>query len=116
MAEDRIAKQLQVARQQRDAIVGANFWRYPDDSTAFYTDWLNSLDEAGVHAHRYRECTVICPSWFMHRSVFDIAGPFKEPPSGEPHPPEDLIFFHEHLDKGGRLLKIPEQLVCYRYV
>lgn len=116
MADDRIEKQLEVSRNNKNAIVGANFWRYPDDSTAYYTNWLNTLDAEGLYAHRYRECTVICPSWFMHRSVYDRAGPFKEAPPGEPHPPEDLIFYHEHLDAGGELLKVPEPLVCYRYV
>lgn len=29
--------------------------------------------------------------------------------------PEDLIFFYDHLRRGGRLVKVEEPLLLYRY-
>jgi hypothetical protein len=39
-------------------------------------------------------------------------GGFSEEGKGTP---EDLIFFYSHLDKGGKLCKVPECLLVYRY-
>lgn len=29
--------------------------------------------------------------------------------------PEDLLFFYNHLRRGGQLIKVEEDLLCYRY-
>eukprot|EP00808_Paulinella_micropora_P021791 g56477.t1 len=103
----------QVGAEGRRTIVGSNFVRTPPNSTPRYTDWLNSLTDEQVLLHQYREVSMIQPTWLFHRDVFNTVGGYDQ--SG-PGAPEDLIFFYEHLQKGGKLHKIPQPLVTYRYV
>lgn len=49
------------------------------------------------------ETTIIAPTWFCDRSVFDTAGPFDE---GGPGTPDDLMFFYRHITLGGTLSKV----------
>jgi hypothetical protein len=58
------------------------------DSTARYSNWLNTLTPTELLSHRYRECTIIQPTWFMSRAVFDAAGGYPEHDMAE-----DLYFF-----------------------
>lgn len=94
------------------AIIGCNFTRFPSDSTPRYTQWLNSLNDEQLYTHALRELTLIQPTWFFHRSVFDSVDGYDDTPDA----PEDLIFFYRHLQLGGRLLKVRgEPLLRYRY-
>lgn len=52
------------------------------------------------------------PTWFMSRDIYDRVGGFDE--SFTSHIPEDLLFFHRHLDFEGQLCKSLEPLVIYR--
>jgi hypothetical protein len=61
---------------------------------------------------RFRENTVVMPTWMCPRSVFDAVGGFNEGGKGTP---EDMIFFYHHLRLGGALAKVHEQLLMYRY-
>lgn len=75
--------------------------------------------------------TLIQPTWFCSRELFEKVGPFSE--QGKVRAtsnviaskitykflfqgtPEDLMFFHKHLSLGGKLLKIEKELLMYRH-
>lgn len=102
-------------------LIGSNFDRFPADSTPFYTKWLNDLSSREMILQQYRECTIICPTWFyskeLYARVFKLNGigfVEKDPTLGRV--PEDLIFFLDHLLMGGGLAKVERPLVTYRYV
>lgn len=115
----RIETQLAIAQSCDSAcIVGSNFTRDPPGSTWHYTAWANELTEEQLWLQQYRECTVIMPTWFMSRHTFDqVLGGFSEESSSKPNSPvpEDLIFFHQHLDLGGVLRKSSQALIVYRH-
>jgi len=122
----RVELQLKMARKHKDAIVGSGFTRIPENSTTFYTEWCNSLTENQIYLQQYRELTIIQPTWFFHRDVFDRVGGYVEhqskvselrPDEKKPEmTPSDLYFFHRHLDFGGKLIRINKPLVIYRHV
>ncbi|XP_069916171.1 queuosine-tRNA galactosyltransferase isoform X10 [Oryctolagus cuniculus] len=56
--------------------------------------------------------TVIMPTWFCSRAWFSHVGPFEEGGQGEP---EDLLFFYQHLRKGGGVVRVDQSLLLYRY-
>ncbi|XP_048448405.1 UDP-GlcNAc:betaGal beta-1,3-N-acetylglucosaminyltransferase-like protein 1, partial [Rhincodon typus] len=56
--------------------------------------------------------TVIMPTWFCSRKWFDYIGKFDEGGKGVP---EDLLFFYEHLRKGGSVFRVNHCLLLYRY-
>ncbi|XP_077829565.1 queuosine-tRNA galactosyltransferase isoform X17 [Macaca mulatta] len=56
--------------------------------------------------------TVIMPTWFCSRAWFSHVGPFDEGGQGVP---EDLLFFYEHLRKGGGVVRVDQSLLLYRY-
>lgn len=124
MAGTRVEKQLELALTRgKRCLIGANFDRIPEGSTPYYTEWINGLTEEGLLLEQYRECTVICPTWFMHRDVFltiqsrlnRVNGAYLEEMPGILRVPEDTYFFMDHLELGGGLAKVPEVLVTYRY-
>ena len=43
-----------------------------------YTRWANELTPAELWTHRYRECTLIQPTWFISRATFDSVGGYWE--------------------------------------
>ena len=71
----------------RLVIVGSNFERLPADATRHYTAWANGLGPAGLRAQRFRECTLIHPTWSLGRHVFEAVGGYPEALA------EDLRFF-----------------------
>eukprot|EP01112_Ceratiomyxa_fruticulosa_P020660 TRINITY_DN7115_c0_g1_i1.p1 TRINITY_DN7115_c0_g1~~TRINITY_DN7115_c0_g1_i1.p1 ORF type:complete len:328 (-),score=60.67 TRINITY_DN7115_c0_g1_i1:119-1102(-) len=112
MYPTRISSQLKAALLNGiDCLIGSNFTRDPPDSTARYTSWCNRINGEMLYNHQYREVTLAMPTWFMSRDLFDRVGGFEE----KLLCPEDLIFFHKHLDLGGTLFKVGEPLVIYRY-
>ncbi|XP_077109706.1 queuosine-tRNA galactosyltransferase isoform X3 [Ranitomeya variabilis] len=56
--------------------------------------------------------TVIMPTWFCSREWFCYVGQFVEDGQGTP---EDLLFFYDHLRKGGGVHRVDECLLQYRY-
>ncbi|XP_073463060.1 queuosine-tRNA galactosyltransferase isoform X3 [Aquarana catesbeiana] len=56
--------------------------------------------------------TIIMPTWFCSREWFCYVGQFVEDGQGTP---EDLLFFYEHLRKGGGVHRVDECLLQYRY-
>ena len=60
--------------------------------------------------HRFRECTLLMPTWFMARAVFEAGGGFREEKC------EDLLFLLAHAGRGGALHRVDgEPLVLYRW-
>nr|XP_060620512.1 UDP-GlcNAc:betaGal beta-1,3-N-acetylglucosaminyltransferase-like protein 1 isoform X3 [Anolis sagrei ordinatus] len=56
--------------------------------------------------------TVIMPTWFCSREWVCHVGKFDEGGKGTP---EDLLFFYEHLRKGGGVYRVDQCLLLYRY-
>ncbi|XP_073538523.1 queuosine-tRNA galactosyltransferase isoform X3 [Phyllobates terribilis] len=56
--------------------------------------------------------TVIMPTWFCSKEWFCYVGQFVEDGQGTP---EDLLFFYDHLRKGGGVHRVDECLLQYRY-
>ncbi|KAK8803274.1 hypothetical protein WA158_000968 [Blastocystis sp. Blastoise] len=113
MYPERINRQYKVAKEFPNAIVGTYFERKPENSTRHYTAWMNQLTDSDLMKYQYREVLVIQPTWFMNRAVFDRVGGYKEDFSLIAYP-EDLDFYHRHLDTGGLLKIVPEVLLMYR--
>lgn len=114
MKPTRITKQHDAAKLHQNAIVGSRFVRYPPDSTRRFTKWANRLSPEQLYLQAYTSNgpTVIMPTWFCSRRVYDAVGGFDEGGLGVP---EDLIFFNRHLDLGGSLVCVEDVLVTYCY-
>ncbi|XP_041364831.1 UDP-GlcNAc:betaGal beta-1,3-N-acetylglucosaminyltransferase-like protein 1 isoform X3 [Gigantopelta aegis] len=114
MYKDRILKQLDASKKNPKAIVGCRFVREPPDSTLRFTAWANEMSHEQLYTQIYTSHgpTVIMPSWFMSRSVFNTVGAFDEAGKGVP---EDLIFFYKHLELGGEIIRVDDCLLVYRY-
>ncbi|CAD6999198.1 unnamed protein product [Ceratitis capitata] len=115
MLPTRIQMQYALACCNKDALIGCKFVRTPANSTCRFTRWANDLDDSKLALQIYTSNgpTVIMPTWLCHRKVYDrITGGFSEHGHGTP---EDLIFFYAHLDGGGRVLRVNECLLLYRY-
>eukprot|EP01043_Picozoa_sp_COSAG02_P015359 COSAG02_NODE_653_length_18827_cov_44.237826_5_plen_371_part_00 len=74
----RIVRQLEVAKRHPDAIVGGGFRREPEDATWHYTTWANKLSQEQLLLQQYREVTMLHPTWFHSRAVFDAVGGYVE--------------------------------------
>jgi hypothetical protein len=126
-------------------LLGCQFARDPPDSTWHYSRWANSLSDERLLLERYREVTILQPTWFLCRSRWALLGGYVEAPiSGtaadllmkeeSDNKPrrliqgkhdslsslclaEDLRFFHEHLWANGilRLHRTESPLVTYRH-
>ena len=53
---------------------------------------------------RFKEVTIIQPSWFMHRQVYEALGGFE---TSWPGTPEDMIFFYRWIEAKGKVSKVP---------
>lgn len=114
MSPDRVSKQYQAARSEQNSIIGSKFHREPEGSTERFTKWANTLSQDQLYSQIYTSHgpTLIMPTWFCHRSVYNKAGGFSEGGKGVP---EDLIFFLRHLELGGGLCRVDADLLIYRY-
>lgn len=110
----RINLQWEAAKSNLNALIGSNIVRRPENSTPRYVRWANSLTANQLKLQIYTSFgpTLLMPTWFCHRSVYDKVGGFVETGHGTP---EDLIFFYKHLDAGGDLIKLDQALVVYVY-
>lgn len=54
-------------------IIGGNFKRQPADATARFSHWANTIngEKLGTQVYTSHGPTVIMPTWFCHRSVFE---------------------------------------------
>ena len=136
MHPTRVAEQVSTMMSLSDderyrTLLGCKFDRDPPDSTWHYAKWANGLSDERLMLERFREVTVIQPTWFLCRSRWQKLGGYVEaPPSANNHDtskqssnriyssflihpdhdtPEtikladDLRFFHSHLHSGGLL-------------
>ena len=67
------------------------------------------MTPAQLVLHRFRECPLLMPTWFLHRAAFDAGRGFRVEKC------EDLLFLHGHVARGGALHRCDEVLVEYRY-
>ncbi|KAL3936434.1 MAG: hypothetical protein SGBAC_008252 [Bacillariaceae sp.] len=125
-------------------LLGSSFERDPPDSTWHYSKWANTISQDRLMLERFREVTILQPTWYMCRSRWKLLGGYVEAPlSGtaadlleseaqcqrhrlihKTHDDlmslrlaEDLRFFHEHLAKNGILRRVNTDppLVTYRH-
>ena len=89
MHPHRVAEQvgymLSLTRVDRErTLLGCNFDRDPQDSTWHYSQWANSLEDDRLVLERFREVTILQPTWFLCRKRFLELGGYVEglgPPS-----------------------------------
>lgn len=114
MHRDRILLQWNFAKSNINTLVGSKITRNPVNSTPRLVHWANNLNPMQLKHQIYLSYgpTILMPTWFCHRSVFTNVGGFDETGKGTP---EDLIFFHAHIDGGGKLHRVDEELVIYTY-
>nr|BAC31629.1 unnamed protein product [Mus musculus] len=114
MMPQRVRMQYEAAGQHPTSIIGCQVRRDPPDSTERYTRWINHLtsDQLLTQVFTSHGPTVIMPTWFCSRAWFSHVGPFDEGGQGVP---EDLLFFYEHLRKGGGVFRVDHSLLLYRY-
>ncbi|KAH7949581.1 hypothetical protein HPB49_012410 [Dermacentor silvarum] len=115
MHPSRVQEQFyEATKQLPNTIVGSQYHRLPEGSTERYTLWANTLplQKLTVQVYTSHGPTVIMPTWFCSRAVFDAVGGFDETGKGTP---EDLIFFYKHLDLGGNVVRVEKDLLIYRY-
>lgn len=115
MLPNRILHQYQRAVQEdKNTILGCKFIRDPEHSTVRYTKWANNLtdEQLSLQIYTANGPTIIMPTWFCHRSIFNRVEGFSEIRKGTP---EDLIFFYKHIDLGGKICRVEECLVIYYY-
>ena len=62
-------------------ILGSTFNRDPPDSTWHYSNWANNLTDKRLMLERYREITILQPTWFMPLAIWSRAGGYIEAPS-----------------------------------
>ncbi len=77
MHETRVAEQVcaMLALENRDrTILGCTFDRDPPDSTWHYAQWANGLSDERLMLERYREVTVLQPTWMLPKSRFPVLG------------------------------------------
>ena len=111
MLPRRISTQLDAAATRPDALIGARVLRDPPGSTPRYTEWANGMSDEELVLHRFRECTLLMPTWFIARDAFVATGGFREEVC------EDLLFLQAHVARGAPLHRAggDEALVVYRY-
>ena len=114
MDKERVRKQHDAALRHRNALIGSRFRRTPEHSTERFTRWANTHTPEQLLTQVYTSHgpTVIMPTWFCSREVFDRVGEFDESGKGTP---EDLVFFYTHLKSGGTVMRLDDTLLTYRY-
>mmetsp|Transcript_58805 Transcript_58805/g.86199 ORF Transcript_58805/g.86199 Transcript_58805/m.86199 type:complete len:234 (+) Transcript_58805:624-1325(+) len=97
MLSHRVRRQLEAAMLHPRAIIGGGFVKVPAGATEHYAKWANDMDESQLWLQHFREITVLMPTWFFAREIFDrVCGFVEADPTAEGEA-EDLIFFHAHI-------------------
>lgn len=114
MQPNRIVLQYVAAKSNHNALIGSKISRVPENSTPRLVRWANNLTASQLKSQIYTSNgpTLLMPTWFCHKSVYNKVGGFVETGYGTP---EDLLFFHSHLELGGDLQRVDEELVVYTY-
>lgn len=66
-------------RRER-TLMGCTFDRIPAGSTWHYSEWANGLSDERLLLERYREVTLLQPTWFLSRTRFEELGGYVEAP------------------------------------
>ena len=133
-------------KQRHQTILGCQFDRDPPDSTWHYAEWANGLSDERIMLERYRELTIIQPTWVMTKYRFQQLGGYVEAPIDSngldlsshklfvhnqlrlvhttfetPHTmrlAEDLRFMYAHLYANGKLAlhRTSHRLLTYRHI
>jgi len=78
---EQVRYMLSLPEKERErTLLGCMFDRDPPDSTWHYAQWANGLSDERLMLERYRECTVIQPTWMMCRARFQQLGGYLEAP------------------------------------
>lgn len=85
MHETRVAEQVHhmMSLPENDrhrTILGCTFDRDPPGSTWHYAEWANGLTDERLMLERYREVTVLQPTWMMTKERFQSLGGYVEAP------------------------------------
>lgn len=73
-------------------ILGSTFDRDPPDSTWHYSNWANNLTDERLMLERYREITILQPTWFIPLAVWSRVGGYIEaPPLGSSDTVSDVL-------------------------
>jgi glycosyltransferase involved in cell wall biosynthesis len=85
MYPTRVAEQVHFMMSLKEddmqrTILGCTFDRDPPDSTWHYAKWANGLSDERLLLERFREVTIIQPTWMMSRSRFQQLGGYVEAP------------------------------------
>ena len=91
----------------KNTLFGSRFSRDPPHATERYAEWANTLTPERLVLERFRECTLVQPTWFFHKDVWLRAGRY----DGECC--DDLRLFLRHVGRGGLLHRVEEDLVVY---
>ena len=114
MHHSRIAEQLNVMLSipQDDAggtrdrtLLGCTFDRKPAGSTWHYSEWANGLTDERLFLERYREVTLLQPTWFLTRSRFEQLGGYVE----APHPNHQDSMKNERLEETDAKIDAPSE-------
>lgn len=132
VAEQTKAMMALPQEERQKTLMGCKVQRDPPDSTWHYTQWANQLTDERLILEKFRECTLLQPTWFLGRSRFESLGGYIEAPNTNEkdgdkpdkskddsqnlrliHPTfdtpktlrlaEDLRLFHAHLHANGLL-------------
>ncbi|KAM5217056.1 queuosine-tRNA galactosyltransferase isoform 4-T5 [Hipposideros larvatus] len=114
MMPQRVRLQHEAAVRHPTSIIGCQVRREPPNSTERYTRWINQLasDQLMTQVFTSHGPTVVMPTWFCSRAWFSHVGPFDEGGRGVP---EDLLFFYDHLRRGGGVVRVDQSLLLYRF-
>ena len=85
MMPRRVELQLAFALNHPDYLIGCKFTRLPENSTPRYCQWyvfayftnfprLNNMSAEELYTHRFRENTLIQPTFFLSRITFNKIG------------------------------------------
>jgi len=66
---------------RNQTILGCTFDRDPPDSTWHYSRWANNLSDERLVLEKYREITILQPTWFMPLAVWSRVGGYIEAPA-----------------------------------
>lgn len=92
-------------------LFGSRFDRDPPDATARYAAWANDLAPERLRLECFRECTLLQPTWFFCKRLWEAAGRYDGARC------DDLRFFLRHVLQGdGLLARVDASLVTYRRV
>ncbi|KNC47648.1 glycosyltransferase family 2 protein [Thecamonas trahens ATCC 50062] len=91
-------------------LVGSRFVRDPPGSTPRYAAWANSLSQDQLVTHRFRECTLIQPTWFLPRASFAWIGGYEAAGLAE-----DFKFLLTWVCRGGVLARLDAVALVYTY-